>query len=404
MYIFAEPVTEEQVAEIQGQNGAKIQEFERTILGLRRGEESETQDDDGKWENIQASVQEAMDKDEMSVDKPDLDQESQDEEVEGGQLYRPQDVLEEGPLYANRSRSVADEDDEVEEEEDAETKEAIEEANQEQLEAEEGDEEMNEENEEDVEAKEDRALEDNEEPNDIEEAIEEESAILQDAADKDQASDESALEQGDISAKVEQSAESQNDGERDAQRSGEPPESGVTQEAQSPSAATKKGAKEAAKASFAPPIPGDELSETNFQIEADRSFLDAIHEETAHLESTTSIPSDILAMTLTLRNKVNDQFVLRPEKLTADDVWSIEYSLVEVPNQTRARALYEACQTRRKRKLDAPMLPEDAEVINQYLVKLRKMSTRGKQWRKEMDEKDRKRPVQVLGKKIVTSD
>lgn len=441
MYIFAEPVTEEQVAEIQSQNDAKIQNFERNILGLKRGEESEPQDDDGKWENIQASVQEAMDKDELSVDDPSGDQECRDMEMESEQLQSPQGVLEEVPLYANRDRVVAEEDtscvtafgedDEVaeeegeeeeaenehlteepgqerlqdeEEEEDAKTEDSAERADQVQLQDEEEDEETDEGKEGDIEVKEDRALVDNEEPNDTEEVLEAGSAILRDPADECHTSDESALGQSETSAEVELIVEAEHDGSKDAPRLGQPLELGGKQEEQNPPAASNKGAEKADKAAYAPPLPGDEPLATSFQTEADRSFLDAIHKETAHLETSTSESSDLLAMTLTIRNKVNGQFVLRPEKLAADDVWSIEYSLVEVPNQGRARALYEACQTRRKKKLDAPLVPEDAEVINHYLMNLRKMSTKGKQWRKEMDEKDKERPVQVLGKETVTSD
>lgn len=441
MYIFAEPVTEEQVAEIQSQNDAKIQEFERNILGLKSGEESEPVDDDGKWENIQASVQEAMDKDELSVEDSSVDQECQEGEMEGENLHSRQGVLEEGPLYANRDRVVAeestnlvtalDEDDEVPEEEeeeeeagtedvtervdqehlqdegqeeDAETEDVTERADQEQLKDEEEGENMDEHNKDDVEAKEDGVLVDDKEPDDGKEAIEAESAILQDPADKCQVSDERGLEQSERSVEVEPSAESQHDGGKDARSSEQPLESGVTQEGQGPPAASNKGTHKAEKAEYTPPVPGEEPPETNFHNEADRSFLDAIHKEKAHLETLTSESSDVLAMTLTVRNKVNDQFVLRPEKLTADDVWSIEYSLVEVPKQEKARALYEACQARRKKKLDAPMVPEDAEVISHYLMNLRKLSRRGKQWREEMDEKDSKSPVQVLGKDIVTSD
>lgn len=410
MYIFAKPVTEEQVAGIQSQNDAKIQEFEHNILGLRRKEESELQDDDGKWENIQASVQEAMDNDELSIDDSSQDQESEDEEMESEPLHSPRDVLEGGALYADRAGKAAEEGMKFVttlSESETETKNVRQMANQEHLPEKEEDEEIDEENGEDVAIEEDRVLADHGEPNHGLEATEAESAILQDHADKLQASDESALEQSERSEdeEVESRAESQHDGGEDARKLGQPLEKELKQEMQTPpEASNEDGVQKAEKDAYTPPVPGEESSETNFQTEADRSFLDAMNEETAHLETSISESPGVLAMTLTVRNKVNDQFVLRPEKLTADDVWSIEYSLVEVPKQERARALYEACQTRRKKKLDAPMVPEDAEVIGYYLTNLRNISTKGKKWRKEMDEKDRSRPIQVLGKEIVTND
>jgi len=408
MYIFAEPVTEEQVAEIQSQNDAKIQEFEHNILGLRRNEESELQDDDGKWENIQASVQEAMDNDELSIDDSSQDQESEDEEMEAEPLHGPQGVLGGDALYADTAGKAADADTKFVttlSEDEVETKDVGQMADQEHLREKEEDEEIDEENGEDVAIKEDRALADYGEPNHGLEEIEVESAILQDHADKLQASDESALEQSERSEEVDSSAESQHDESEDARILGQSLEKEFKQEMQTPPEVSNEDAvRKAEKDAYTPLVPGEESSETKFQSEADRSFLDAMNEETAHLETSTSESANVLAMTLTVRNKVNDQFVLRPEKLTADDVWSIEYSLVEVPKQSRARALYAACQTRRKKKLDAPMVPEDAAVINHYLTNLRKISTKGKKWRKEMDEKDMKRPVQVLGREIVISD
>ena len=53
-------------------------------------------------------------------------------------------------------------------------------------------------------------------------------------------------------------------------------------------------------------------------------------------------PSGILAMTLTLRNKVNGSYILRPENLTKDDDWSVEYTLSPVAEERRAWALYQA--------------------------------------------------------------
>ena len=163
--------------------------------------------------------------------------------------------------------------------------------------------------------------------------------------------------------------------------------------------ATEDGTKAASE--YVPPMPGAE--EEEFPTEADQPFLDSITEELAEADDATSPGQDILAMTLTVRNKVNDKFVLRPERLTAQDSWSIEYSLVEVSSQRRARALYEACQLRRKKRLDTPEVPEEEEVLNQYLLRLRELSAKGKKWRARMDKEDRKKPTQVLGKEIAQS-
>ena len=102
-------------------------------------------------------------------------------------------------------------------------------------------------------------------------------------------------------------------------------------------------------------------------------------------------------MTLTIRNKVNGKFVLRPERLTAGDQWSIEYSLTEVDTETRARALYKACQGRRKKKHDKMETKNDEERLTGFLRRLRDLSMQGRKWRARQDEEDTKKPMQVLG-------
>ena len=69
MYIFAEPVTEEQAEAIQATNAAKVREFEQALLGHlpdeppSPGQEERCND----WAKIEASVKEAMHTDELSV-------------------------------------------------------------------------------------------------------------------------------------------------------------------------------------------------------------------------------------------------------------------------------------------------------------------------------------------------
>ena len=142
----------------------------------------------------------------------------------------------------------------------------------------------------------------------------------------------------------------------------------------------------------------DEESQQEYQTQADHGFLDSVDQQFGRADTNAKSSSleDILAMTLTLRNKVNGKYVLRPEKMTAADEWSIEYSLLEVSEQRRARLLYEACKRRRSKKHEASLAPSDAEVISNYVQRLREMSAKGRAWRKEQDKKDGKRPLQVL--------
>ena len=115
-------------------------------------------------------------------------------------------------------------------------------------------------------------------------------------------------------------------------------------------------------------------------------------------------PSGILAMTLTLRNKVNGSYILRPENLTKDDDWSVEYTLSPVAEERRAWALYQACQTRRKKKLDDNQPDRDAQKVDFYIQNLRKLTRSGREFQKEMAERDKARPLQVLGRDLQRSE
>ena len=135
------------------------------------------------------------------------------------------------------------------------------------------------------------------------------------------------------------------------------------------------------------------------ESQADSEFLDAIEHESSSVVPLGS--SAILAMTLTVRNKVNNRYVLRPEELRPDDEWSMEYALTDVPNQDRAWGLYLACQSRRKKKLDNQGDDATEETASHYVQKLRELSRQGKAWRMEQDEIDRQKPVTVLGRSTV---
>lgn len=84
MYVFAEPVTDEQIHKLQSRNDGKIENFERELLGLHP-EDSEAEE----WDEIRAKVQESMDRDEAGNDDVDMSETALDVEEEG------QDSLEE---------------------------------------------------------------------------------------------------------------------------------------------------------------------------------------------------------------------------------------------------------------------------------------------------------------------
>lgn len=404
MYIFAEPVTEEQVEEIQSQNSVKIQEFERKVLGLTRGNGSDTddtQDDDSKWENIQADVQEAMDKDELSIDQSGQDQEGTDEDAEGTDTSpeRPK-VFEQGPLYASKSPAGANDDVNVAsagegEEDDGDIKDNDEVDGEEEREEEE-------EEDEDEDAEGNRQVEDSRVQEGLVEILEDKADIkANDAIEAERAVGGDGAEENAMMPNERNPVEVQNDADWLTKANNEDDTAGATSR-QGSTDEVRESANGNDDTSSSPEAKThsilDEEGQQESQTQADRHFLDSIDQEVAQADiaAKPSPSEDILAMTLTLRNKVNGGYVHRPENMTAADEWSIEYSLTEVSEQSRARALYKACQNRRSKKMESSLVPQDMEFISGYIEKLRKLSAKGRAWRKEQDKTDRKRPVQVL--------
>ena len=376
------------MAEIQSQNNTKIQEFERKILGLTRGTGSETDDtqeeeDDSQWENIQADVQEAMDKDELSIDGSSQGQEAIDEDAEGAELAtdRPE-VFDQGPLYARKLPAGTDDgvttasagwedDEDVDSEEDHEGGE--------------GDDENRD-------ADEDGEIEESRQKEGLEEFLGDGvDSKANDAPEAERRIGGDGAEANDITLSENRPVEVENDADSLIEQRDEVDTLGATFENESAAESTDSTNRNNDSSIM------DEEGRQEDQIEADQRFLDSIDQEVAQADKTAESPSrDILAMTLTLRNKVNGEYVLRPERMTAADEWSIEYTLNEVSEQSRARALYKACQTRRGKKAGTPLVAEDAEVVSDYIQRLRELSAKGRAWRKEQDKKDRKQPVQVL--------
>lgn len=135
-------------------------------------------------------------------------------------------------------------------------------------------------------------------------------------------------------------------------------------------------------------LDGGEVSEQPHMIGAEAT---GIRDE--HLDGD----GEVLAMTLTVRNKVNGKNVQRPFELSSTDDWSVEYVLLEVPDVERAQSLYQACKRRRPGDKETRRPAEDRK----YIQSLRKLSRQGAAWRKEMDEKDKASPRVVLEQSLL---
>lgn len=394
MYIFAEPVTEEQVAEIQNANQAKAKEFERNVLG--RGLD---QDSGPQWADIQAEVEKAMDKDELALDETQGSrqnrQEMHDPDLSGDSQLGANALIDDGEEDSGVATAEGEDDDGTYEE--AEDDEGQDEEEGEPEEEEEDNDNENEQDEDEDEGvgeevgEADEGAEECGSGEDIDEQRHEPSTLNYEGA--------AMAEEGNV-------VEVENDGVNQLFSKATPPSdsAGNTEDMSKPSDREDSTISSAPLTTSAPDDPNSAQYRSEdppeFATEADRSFLDVLSANSTHTDSD-SPADDILAMTLTLRNRVNGQYVLRPTDMTAKDKWEIEYSLVEVPLQARARALYQACQLRRQKKLADEVAPEgQEEVISGYVRRLREMSAKGKIWRAERDETDREsgEPVKVLGK------
>ena len=360
MYIFVEPVTEAHVEEIQARSSEKIKEFERNLLGLHGGVQSSparVEDDASDWADIQDSVQEALFRDELDLVKGEEDRavidtkrEARDEE----DIAASGDGMSDDVEIEDRRHDAKDRKDDVE---------AVE----------------------------------NRQEGDID------SRQL-----KDRERETTGRKTNEHEEKSKPEPSTANEGEGgDADSNTYIEVVGVAEDSQ-----------QARKDEMADNL-GEALDihQHDAQLEATRA--DAIEHSEEHVNTQIlSLPEntdqeqetpvsateekvileqgELLAMTLAIRNKVNAEYVTRPDILTASDTWTVEYSLSEIKHADQAWDLYRACQKRRMKKL----VPDEDEEISRYIQELREMSQRGAIWRKVMDEGDKLRPLTVLGQDL----
>ena len=143
------------------------------------------------------------------------------------------------------------------------------------------------------------------------------------------------------------------------------------------------------------------IGNTNTAGEAEDNSLDPTPRtilDSDNAATTTSSPTKrtpILGFTLTIRNRVNGQYVVRPENLTPDDTWSIEYSLDEIAGTNdRDMLIYSQVKRRRASELSFEKKAED-KAFDHYRSLLAKYSEKGRDWRRKQDEIDASMGVKV---------
>ncbi|KAK2628470.1 hypothetical protein QTJ16_001573 [Diplocarpon rosae] len=79
-YIFAEPISEPEIETIQATNKAKIEEFEKEVLGIFT-KDLTPEEQQEQWDKIRASVEESMEKDAVLVTLDEEEEQNESEDI-----------------------------------------------------------------------------------------------------------------------------------------------------------------------------------------------------------------------------------------------------------------------------------------------------------------------------------
>ena len=129
----------------------------------------------------------------------------------------------------------------------------------------------------------------------------------------------------------------------------------------------------------------DHAAEQDFDVSGDAEFLDSTDKSISAAE-----PLKVGAWTLSIRNKVNGQYIDRPDTLTSSDKWEVDYALTEITDPARAWILYQACQYRRRQQVERS---EEHKDDSKFFRILRKLSQVGATRRKKLDEAEKGKPI-----------
>lgn len=129
------------------------------------------------------------------------------------------------------------------------------------------------------------------------------------------------------------------------------------------------------------------------QTSSDNAPIDLYTTEKVKGAAETIPNTELLALTLRIQNRVNNNVVDRPTHLTSLDKWTIDFNLQEEAREQLAQTQYRASKARRRTALEARAQNPAA---NYYLRKLREMASSGAEWRKAQDEMDANRERVVL--------
>jgi len=426
MYIFAEPVKESRIDEIQRTNQAAIIKFEQNVLGLQGKTEEELLEEkkQAEWEILRAKVEESMEKDELDINKARAFAEDMIEESE----YHDELSLEEkNSLLDELVRSLSSEgeshvedenepvvvdeedaeDDHDEEQDDVEDDHDEEEDDVEDEDLEEDEEEQLEDGSADAELE----LEDKDHSNDAEEYLlkdptteefEVETFPEEMVAEEDMLEDP-ANEEGDLEESLEEAGIIEDDAGNESAESAVEDNQVASEDPADADEETLKEEPEQVNAERPKLVENEGLTPGEATEDVGEAAQSGLPDSATDNEN----PVEVFAMTLTIRNKVNNKYVERPENLSAKDKWTVEYALADI-NEARGRTLYEATKRRRAQVLSNVKKNDDNSWFNAYLSNLRNLSQKGAEWREGQKKIEKIEGLKVLdikdGEKIDPKD
>ncbi|KAF2404484.1 Pet127-domain-containing protein [Trichodelitschia bisporula] len=101
---------------------------------------------------------------------------------------------------------------------------------------------------------------------------------------------------------------------------------------------------------------------------------------------------EILAMTLSIQNRVDGELVDRPEGLFPENNWEVQYALKEEKGPERAWNLYAMCQTRKYRAWKSTFGAWDEG----FMAGIKRACESGRQWRAEEERLTKGQPPKVF--------
>ena len=129
----------------------------------------------------------------------------------------------------------------------------------------------------------------------------------------------------------------------------------------------------------------EELIDEDISSDGENDKIDASEIQTEGSSQEENIADQpILHLQLHTANKVNDVYVTRPERLLPQDRWELEYRFDEVKERSKAVKAYNAC-IKRRTKLFEETNNAERKKSSAYFESIRKLSDRGRDWRREQD-------------------